>query len=97
MLAEEKSTKELFAIKVLKKRFIIDNNELERQGIPRQDHSTDFKISPQFAIREKYLSGGQPRETSIFGGSGVLLPDRLACLLCDAICGWWRLDVAHSA
>ena len=30
MLAEEKYTSELYAIKVLKKRFIIDNDEVER-------------------------------------------------------------------
>lgn len=30
MLAEEKYNKELYAIKVLKKRFIIDNDEVER-------------------------------------------------------------------
>lgn len=30
MLAEEKTSSELYAIKVLKKRFIIDNDEVER-------------------------------------------------------------------
>lgn len=33
MLAEEKKTGELYAIKVLKKEFIIDNDEVERYAI----------------------------------------------------------------
>lgn len=32
MLAEEKKTGDLYAIKVLKKEFIIDNDEVERYG-----------------------------------------------------------------
>jgi len=32
MLAEEKQTNNLYAIKVLKKEFIIDNDEVERYG-----------------------------------------------------------------
>lgn len=35
MLAEEKSTTTLYAIKVLKKEFIIDNDEVERYGSRR--------------------------------------------------------------
>lgn len=34
MLAEEKRTSSLYAIKVLKKEFIIDNDEVERCGFP---------------------------------------------------------------
>jgi len=33
MLAEEKKTNGLYAIKVLKKEFIIDNDEVERQVV----------------------------------------------------------------
>ena len=33
MLAEEKTTSSLYAIKVLKKEFIIDNDEVERSVI----------------------------------------------------------------
>jgi len=35
MLAEEKQTNNLYAIKVLKKEFIIDNDEVERYGCCR--------------------------------------------------------------
>jgi len=41
MLAEEKRTNGLFAIKVLKKEFIIDNDEVER-------YSTPFQLQPAF-------------------------------------------------
>lgn len=37
MLAEEKKTSNLYAIKVLKKEFIIDNDEVERYVLHRRD------------------------------------------------------------
>lgn len=41
MLAEEKKTNGLYAIKVLKKEFIIDNDEVERQVQYRTDLNGD--------------------------------------------------------
>ncbi|KAG9032588.1 Serine/threonine kinase [Tulasnella sp. UAMH 9824] len=57
MLAEEKRTKSLFAIKVWKKEFIIDNDEVERSsaGISTQSMKGVFLIAAQ--ARHPFLLG----------------------------------------
>jgi serine/threonine protein kinase len=46
MLAEEKTTSSLYAIKVLKKEFIIDNDEVERCVVTILHYSTHLTTLP---------------------------------------------------
>jgi serine/threonine protein kinase len=44
MLAEEKSTSQLYAIKVLKKEFIIENDEVERSVLSRSRMNKEIEF-----------------------------------------------------
>lgn len=51
MLAEEKQTNGLYAIKVLKKEFIIDNDEVERWGYSKMKPSRLVEMTIPFSAR----------------------------------------------
>lgn len=101
MLAEEKRSRSLYAIKVLKKEFIIENDEVERLVIASRFATRRWKLTGesvvyiQHAIREAGLHGCGSRTSPFLAGTSFLLPDRDTGLLCHGVHQWRRSHVAH--
>ena len=79
MLAEEKQTNNLYAIKVLKKEFIIDNDEVERYAslcFTEAYHHAETTTPWQYAIRETGVLDRRKGEASVLAWAAFLFPDR---------------------
>jgi len=74
MLAEEKKTNGLYAIKVLKKEFIIDNDEVERLVTFFCAKGPSDGVN-QYAVGETGFLGSCTRTTSFLVGIALLFPD----------------------
>lgn len=89
MLAEEKLTNGLYAIKVLKKEFIIDNDEVERYTILNYSSSSDLiTFSCQHALRKARILGCRKRATSFLTRPAFVFPDRDTSIFRYGVCQW---------
>ena len=90
MLAEEKRTNRLYAIKVLKKDFIIENDEVDRCEPPffslSQIVPTDVQWVYQHQVRKTCIFGGRARATSIPFGTSFVFSNGDAGLFVHGIC-----------
>ena len=95
MLAEEKYTKQLYAIKVLKKEFIIENDEVERyifqHSFTSYIESSDVLNNCTFyyfkhEVREACFPSRQPRTPPILAWFTFVFPDGNSYLLRYGIC-----------
>lgn len=76
MLAEEKISNKLYAIKVLKKEFIIDNDEVERRVFVLFRELFVLKLPVlQYTFRETCFFGCCSRAASVLTRPALLLPD----------------------
>lgn len=98
MLAEEKKTNSLYAIKVLKKEFIIDNDEVERYNLYpfRCFRLTNTFTPAKHAFGEACLPCCCSRTPSVPFRPTLLLPDGNPCLLRHGVCQRRRSHVAYS-
>jgi hypothetical protein len=98
MLAEEKKTNGLYAIKVLKKEFVIDHDEVERCVVISSVSGNTYHVSfPQHPFRKARVPRSSSRAASIPAWTALLFPDRDPHLLCDGVRFGRRSDAAHSA
>jgi serine/threonine protein kinase len=88
MLAEEKKSSLLYAIKVLKKEFIIDNDEVERFVHFSQPYFVRVSHSCQHSIGETCLPSSCKRTASVFTRTSLMFPDGDSCILCHGVCQW---------
>lgn len=97
MLAEEKRTNGLYAIKVLKKEFIIDNDEVERYFIFVK-FILDILTNNGFEhpIGEARVLDRCARKAPLFAWTPFLFSDRDSRILRHGVCERWRSHVTHS-
>ena len=69
MLAEEKKTNGLYAIKVLKKEFIIDNDEVERWELQWRCFGLGLRLTPATVLVQKSVCFWQLPESGILSSS----------------------------
>ena len=97
MLAEEKKTSNLYAIKVLKKEFIIDNDEVERYNLLLVHVDTRSNSPVKHPIGEAGFPRCSTRTTPIPPEFALLFPNGNSCVLCNGICKRRRSDASHPA
>ena len=89
MLAEEKRTNGLYAIKVLKKEFIIDNDEVERYFISANPNITFDGHSLKHPVGEACVLDRCAGKTPFLARTSFLFSDRNPRILRHGICKRW--------